>query len=42
MSRPRETNGVPHSLAKQAISCRQNFVWVEDVPSHISSLVLRD
>jgi hypothetical protein len=39
---PREANGVAHSLAKLATACRQNSVWLEDVPSHISSLVLRD
>lgn len=30
---PRETNGVAHALAKQAISLRQNHVWLEDMPS---------
>jgi hypothetical protein len=39
---PRETNGVAHSIAKLAISSRQNSMWLKDVPSHVSSLVLRD
>jgi hypothetical protein len=38
----RETNGAAHALAKHAVSTRQNQVWLEDIPTLIFPIVLRE
>jgi hypothetical protein len=38
----RETNCAAHNLAKEVISCRQIVVSLEDIPSSILSIVLRE
>jgi ribonuclease HI len=39
---PRETNGATHALAKQAVSIRRSQVWVENIPTFILPIVLRE
>ncbi|KAL5811918.1 hypothetical protein ACOSQ3_026868 [Xanthoceras sorbifolium] len=39
---PRVANGVAHSLAHLACSLYDDFVWMEDCPSSVFSLVLTE
>jgi ribonuclease HI len=38
----REANGVAHALARYAISCKIDNVWLEDIPPFILAIVTRE